>query len=435
MKISGQIKIEKKEFDKIKKDVKNVLDFEKTIEKNFKKEITQLLGVCLTGSIILNASDIHIEVEKEKVKIRLRIDGLLHDITFLDMKTYKLLLSRIKLLSTIKLNVRSKAQDGRFTLLLGQELVEIRVSTLPSEYGESLVLRVLNPENLMKIKDLGVGDNMLTILEKEIQQPNGMIIVSGPTGSGKTTSLYAILKKIQNPRLKIISIEDPIEYHLKGISQTQVNPKKGYDFPSGLKAIIRQDPDVILVGEIRDLKTATIALQASLTGHLVLTTLHTNDSTGVIARLSALGEKLNNIAPAINLVMGQRLIRRVCKKCNHLSALSEEEIMFFKKNLSSLPKNLKIPIIDKNLKISRPKGCADCNLTGYKGRIGIFEFFLIDSEMENFILTSPSSSDLRKTARKKGKGDRGMITMRENGLIKVLEGITTIEEINRVTSR
>ena len=401
------------------------------IEKNLKKETTKLLGVCLTSSIILNASDIHIETEKDRVKIRLRIDGLLHSVISLDIKTYKLLLSRIKLLSTIKLNITSEAQDGRFTLLLDQKLIEIRVSTLPSEYGESLVLRILNPENLIKIKDLGITGNMLTTLEKEIQQPNGMIIVSGPTGSGKTTSLYAILKKIQGPGLKIITIEDPIEYHLNGISQTQVNPKKGYDFPNGLRAIIRQDPDVILVGEIRDLKTAKIALQASLTGHLVLTTLHANNATSAIARLSALGEKLSNITPAINLVIGQRLIRKVCKKCNLLSSLSQKEIKFFKENLSSLPKNLNVPMIDKNLKISRPKGCPSCNFTGYNGRIGIFEFFLVDSKMENLILTSPSSSDLRKAARKKGEG--GMMTMRENGLIKVLEGITTIEEINRVT--
>jgi len=248
-----------------------------------------------------------------------------------------------------------------------------------------------------------------------------MIIVTGPTGSGKTTTLYAILKRIKSEELKIITIEDPIEYHLKEISQTQVNPAKGYDFASGLKSIMRQDPDVVLVGEIRDLETAKISLQASLTGHLVLTTLHTNDAAGTVVRLEALREKPVNIAPAINMAVAQRLVRKVCQKCAKFEKISLPDFEKIKKALKKVP-------ISPALKIPQAKGCKDCNFTGYQGRIGIFEAFLVDDEMEKFILTSPSISALREKAIKKG-----MFTMHQDGIIKVLEGITTIEEVERVT--
>lgn len=428
--ITGEIKITKETLDQIAESIKNVLDFKKQIEENLSKETTQILDICMAGAINLDASDIHIEKQEEAAKMRIRMDGILHDVFDFDLKLYKRLLSRIKLLSKIKLNITDKPQDGRFTVLYGDLPIEIRVSTLPSEYGETVVMRTLNPENLIEIEDLGVRQDIFEILKKEILQPNGMIIVTGPTGSGKTTTLYAILKRIYSPEIKIITIEDPIEYHLKGISQTQINPKKGYDFASGLRAIVRQDPDVILVGEIRDLETANIALQAALTGHLVLTTLHTNDAAGTIVRLQALGEKPMNIAPAVNLAIGQRLARKVCKKCVQFSKVSKEELQIFKKELVDLPKKIKIPKLDERLKIPKIKGCAACNHTGYKRRIGIFEFFLNDSEMENFILQSPSISDLRKKAKEKG-----MVNMREDGLIRVLKGETTIEEVNRVTKQ
>jgi type II secretory ATPase GspE/PulE/Tfp pilus assembly ATPase PilB-like protein len=258
-----------------------------------------------------------------------------------------------------------------------------------------------------------------------------MIIVTGPTGSGKTTTLYAFLKKLQKPEIKIITIEDPIEYHLEGISQTQTAPEKGYDFASGLKSIMRQDPDVVLVGEIRDLETASIALQASLTGHLVFTTLHTNDAAGTVARIQALGEKPVNIAPAINLAVAQRLVRKICGKCAKFEEPSAEESEKIKRVLKGLPQRihpLKLSRSEFNrVKIPRAVGCQDCNSTGYRGRVGIFEAFLVDDEMERFILTSPSITDLKEKAIKKG-----MITMEQDGLIKVLQGITTIEEMERV---
>jgi len=321
-KITGQVLIPKGDFANIRKVINNIVSFKKEIENSFKKEITETAEVILGGAIALEASDIHIEPEEEQVKIRIRVDGMLQDITTIGFESYRPLLSRIKLLSGLKLNISDRPQDGRFTIALPDTFIEIRSSSLPAEYGESIVLRILNPKSLIEIEKLGLRKDLLDIVTKEIKKPNGMIMVTGPTGSGKTTTLYAFLKKIQTPEIKIITIEDPIEYHLKGISQTQVAQEKGYDFANGLKSIMRQDPDVVLVGEIRDLETATTALQASLTGHLVLSTLHTNDATGTITRLQALGEKPVNIAPALNMAVAQRLVRKVCRRCSSLEIMS-----------------------------------------------------------------------------------------------------------------
>jgi type II secretory ATPase GspE/PulE/Tfp pilus assembly ATPase PilB-like protein len=381
-----------------------------------------VLDIILGGSIKLGASDIHFEPKEKEVKLRIRLDGILQDVLIFERKIYEALLSRIKLLSGMKINIFEKPQDGRFSVIFERTMIEIRSSTLPAEWGESVVLRILNPKSLISLEELGLREDLLKIFNEEIKKPNGMIIVTGPTGSGKTTTLYAILKKIQRPEIKIITIEDPIEYHLEGITQTQVDPKAGYDFANGLRAIVRQDPDVILVGEIRDLETAQIALQAALTGHLVLTTLHTNDAAGTVARLVALGEKPVNIAPAINMAVAQRLVRKVCESCSVFEKPTDEEIKKIKEGLKNL--NFAIP---KDLKIKRARGCEDCNFTGYRGRTGIFEAFLVDDEMEKFILTGPSISALREMAQKKG-----MITMYQDGLLKVIKGITTIEEVERV---
>jgi len=432
-KITGEIQISSTTLKEVKENVKNISDFKEIIEKSFTQVTTEILNIILTGSINLDSSDIHIEPEETKAKLRIRIDGILQDVLFFDFKIYKSLVSRIKLLSGLKLNVNDRPQDGRFSILIDQLPIEVRASSLPAEYGESIVLRILNPKNLINVEDLGLREDLIEIFTKEITKPNGMIIVTGPTGSGKTTTLYAILKKLNQPEVKIITIEDPIEYHLQGISQTQVDPKRGYDFATGLRSLMRQDPDVILVGEIRDLETAQIALQAALTGHLVLSTLHTNDAIGTISRLQALGENLNNIAPAINLVIAQRLVRTVCKNCVEFRKTSLEEFKKIEKNLNNVVfrfKN-KIPELSLSIKIPKAKGCKFCNFTGYKGRIGIFEFLLMDDEMKEFILSSTLLSiiELKNKAIKKG-----MVSMRQDGFIKVLKGITTIEEIERVTA-
>ena len=424
-KITEEISISP-EIGKKSEKIKNILDFKEEIEKSLKESITEISGLILAGAINLNASDVHIEPLKGEAKIRLRIDGILHNVLSFDKKIYEGLLSRIKLLSGVKLNITNRAQDGRFSVFLRDASIEIRTSTLPAEHGESIVLRVLNPENLMEMKRLGLRKDLLGIIEREIKRPNGMVVVTGPTGCGKTTTLYAFLGKIKRPEVKIITIEDPIEYHLKGISQTQVKPKAGYGFASGLKSVMRHDPDVILLGEIRDKETAKTAIQAALTGHLVLTTLHTNDAAGTIARLTSLEAKPSNIAPALNIAIAQRLVRKVCQQCVQLEKISEEDFQKLKKLLKGVPK--KIFELKKDMGLPRAKGCRDCNNTGFKERIGIFEAFLVDSEMEKLILKNPSISTLREFTRKKG-----MITLKQDGIIKTLQGITTLEEIERVT--
>ena len=423
-KITGEISIAPAVTEKIK----NILDFKKEAGIALKKDITEALEAILGGGIGLGASDIHIEPGEEQVKLRIRFDGILQDVLLLPKDIYGNILSRIKLLSGIKLNIADRPQDGRFSIITGNLAIEVRVSALPAEYGETIVLRILNPKSLVSLKDLGLREDLLKIFRQEIKKPNGMIIVTGPTGSGKTTTLYAFLKEIQSPEIKIITIEDPIEYHLSGISQTQTAQEKGYDFASGLRSIVRQDPDVILVGEIRDLETADIGLQAALTGHLVLTTLHTNDAAGTVARLVNLGVKPADIGPALNIAIAQRLVRKVCLKCVKFEKPTVDQLNKIKKELKGVSKKIKIPKIGPGTKIPKAIGCPYCNLNGYRGRIGLFEAFLIDDEMEKFIFKNPSIAELKEKAQKSG-----MATMKQDGFIKILEGITTIEEVARVT--
>jgi type II secretory ATPase GspE/PulE/Tfp pilus assembly ATPase PilB-like protein len=427
-KILGSVSISPKIIEEINNDVKNITDFKTKIQNYINQSVTELLDVILYSSIVLDASDIHLEPQEGDSRLRIRLDGILQDVVFFDQETYRHLLSRLKLLSKLKLNITDKPQDGRFSISITDSLIEIRTSSLPAEYGESVVMRILNPKNLINLDDLGLRKDLYKTFEKEITKPNGMIIVTGPTGSGKTTTLYAFLKKIQNPEIKIITIEDPIEYHLKGISQTQVSPERGYTFAEGLKSIVRQDPDVILVGEIRDLETAEIALQAALTGHLVLSTLHTNDAAGTIPRLVDLGTNASSIAPALKMAVAQRLVRKVCQKCSTSAKPTTSELEEIKKGLKNLPKSIEIPDLAKiTLKKAKEGGCEACNFTGYKGRLGLFEAFLVDSEMEKFILTNPPVSSVRELAIKKG-----MITMYQAGLIDVVNGETTLEEVLRV---
>ena len=413
---------------KIQKEISNITDFNKKIQESLDKNITDLVAVIMGGAIVLRSSDIHIEPRKEQSVIRMRIDGILQDVIAVERKLYEALLSRIKLLSAIKFNITDKPQDGRFSVLLTDGAsIEIRASTLPSEKGETVVLRILNPKSLVNMEALGLRQDLFELFKKEIKRPNGMIIVTGPTGSGKTTTLYAFLKELQKPEIKIITIEDPIEYHLEGISQTQTAPKKGYDFASGLKSVMRQDPDVILVGEIRDLETVNTALQAALTGHLVLTTLHTNDAAGTVPRLINLGADASNIGPAVNLAIAQRLVRKVCPKCSSLAKPTAAELKKIKDSLAGLTKKIKVPEVSSNIKVPKTKGCKFCNATGYLGRVGIFEALSVDDEMEKFILTKPSVAALKEKA-----VENGMILMKQDGFIKVLEGKTTIEEVERI---
>ena len=437
-KITQKIAISQGLIEGLKQTLTGLPAFSAEIEKRLADPavtVTQVIEIILAGAIALDTSDIHLEGQENDAKLRVRLDGVLQDVMILNKKTYDSLLSRIKLLSEMKLNVTSKPQDGRFSILAGTESVEIRASILPTEYGDSIVMRVLNPKSLISLEQAGLRKDLYDEFLKQIGRPNGMIIVTGPTGSGKTTTLYAFLKKIQNPEIKIITIEDPIEYHLDGISQTQVEPDKGYDFISGLRAIVRQDPDVILVGEIRDLETADIALQAALTGHLVFSTLHTNDAAGTIARLISLGSKPFNIGPALNMAIAQRLLRKVCDKCGTTEPPTAEELAEIKTLMETAApelakKGVVLPVIGAEMKIPRAKGCEHCNNTGYRGRIAIYEAFIIDDEIQSYILGTPSIPGLKAMAQKKG-----MLTMYQDGLVKVMQGITTIDEIRRVAEK
>ena len=319
MEITGKLELDLGFLFQADRKFKNIPSYIQAINEASTKDTSEFVKTIMAGAIFLDASDLHLEAEENGGALRIRIDGLLQNVYTFSFVAYQSLISRIKLLSQMKLNIEKKPQDGRFTVIIENnekpEEIEIRASTLPSEYGETIVMRILNPKSLIDLEQLGLRKDLYQTFIEQVQKPNGMIIVTGPTGSGKTTTLYAFLKKIKNPEIKIVTIEDPIEYRLEGISQTQVDPKRGYDFASGLRSIVRQDPDVILVGEIRDLETASIALQAALTGHLVFSTLHTNDAAGTVSRLQALGEKPVNIAPALNMIVAQRLVRKVCPYC------------------------------------------------------------------------------------------------------------------------
>ncbi len=428
-KISGEIRISPTIVREAKEKIDNFPKAKEEIENSLRKDTSEIVEILLLSAFLTKASDIHIEPQEEDAKIRMRLDGILQDILKIDNGIANKIISRVKLLSKAKLNVTDRPQDGRFTVEIPfrkkNVIIEIRMSSLPSEYGETIVMRILDPSKLITIEDLGLRSDLFSLFSKEIKKPNGMIIVTGPTGSGKTTTLYSFLKFINKPEVKTITIEDPIEYHLKGISQTEVDSSKGYDFANGLEAIVRQDPDIILVGEIRDLETAQISMQAALTGHLVFSTLHTNDAPGTISRLIALGEDVSNIAPAINIIIAQRLVRKICSRCSILEEPEEEiaskikeELKMVKENIFTMPSDIKIP---------KTVGCKECNFTGYKGRVGIFEALPIDDDMEDFLSKSPSTSEIRKKAIEKG-----MVAIKQDGLIKVLDKITTLDEVNRV---
>ena len=424
--ITGQITISSSRLSEIKKAAENLLEFKKAIEQSLSEKATQLIELIFGGSLILNASDIHFEPEEEKTRIRLRIDGMLYDAAAISEEIYNVLLSRIKLLSGLKLNISDRPQDGRFSINIDGSAIEIRTSTLPAEKGEAAVLRILNPKSLIGVESLGLREDLSEIIEREIKKPNGMIIVTGPTGSGKTTTLYAFLKKIQNPKIKIITIEDPIEYRLQGVSQTQVQPDKGYDFASGLKSIVRQDPDVILVGEIRDMETVNIALQAALTGHLLLSSLHTNDAPTVVPRLFDLEVPPFLVVSVLNVIVAQRLVRKVCQTCIYSFEAGPEVTETIKKQLKDLeidPKEVKLP---KNF--FKGKGCPSCGLTGYRGRLGIFEVLDINDKTKRIIISPDFNLDKLKVAAR----ESGSRTMFEDGLKKVELALTTIEEVLRV---
>ena len=391
---AGAIDISDDQINTFLKQVQSLEDVKKLTnnllaEKGHK--ISNLLEILLAGALALNASDLHTEPGESVARIRYRLDGVLTDIVEFDPHTYSLLLSRLKLLAGMRLNTKG-AQDGRFSIILEKMEIEIRASVLPTAYSESVVLRILNPKSIeVPLESMGIPPKLLEILNREVNKPEGMILTTGPTGSGKTTTLYAFLKKVYTPEIKIITIENPIEYHLAGIVQTQTDSKNGYTFIEGLRAALRQDPDIIMVGEIRDSETAEIAVNSALTGHLVFSTLHTNNAAGTFPRLIDLGVNPKIITSALSVSMAQAAVRKLCPECRKEVPLTDKNKALIQKIVASI-KNPDDHIDHVPEKIYEPVGCAKCNFTGYKGRIGIYGAILRSEKIEQAVLENPSGN-------------------------------------------
>lgn len=404
-------------------DVKAVV--ESAIGSGEAHALSTVVEIVLGGAVATGVSDVHIEPEKEIVRIRYRLDGILQDVVDITHVNYKKVLSRIKLLAGVKLNLVHEAQDGRFTIKISGIDVEVRTSILPAAYAESVVMRILNPKSIsVPLEELGMDEYFYKVMVDQIAKPNGLILTTGPTGSGKTTTLYACLKKLRNPQIKIITIEDPIEYHLEGISQTQVDHDKGYDFSHGLRAAVRQDPDVIMVGEIRDEETASVAIDSALTGHLVFSTLHTNNAAGAIPRLIDIGVNPKIISSALNIAIGQRLVRRLCKFCKeeYIPEGREKEALD-----RALPEIIKYrPHVIPTETLWRPVGCDKCSFTGYKGRVSIYEGILMDKNIEDILRENPSEREIKEAAK-----TQGILDMRQDGIVKCYSGMTSLAEIER----
>jgi type IV pilus assembly protein PilB len=433
---AGAIAISGEALKKIMVGIKNIDDIKNEIdavEQDKTHTTSHILEVALAGAIAINASDLHFEPEEHTVRLRFRLDGILQTVMEIPHEVHKFINSRIKLLSGLKITASSIAQDGRFSIYLDQDEISLRVSLIPGAYGESIVMRILNPKSIrVKLEDMGIEEKMFEIFMREIKKPNGLILLTGPTGSGKTTTLYSFLQKIYSTEIKIITIEDPIEYHLPGITQTQVDTEKGYTFLEGLRSALRQDPDVIMVGEIRDGETAKIAVESALTGHLVFSTLHTNNAAGVIPRLIDLDVNPKILVSALSLSIAQRLVRKLCVHCKKEKVMTDEEKKVIEKiynDAKAQGKDFSAYGIDisAGFKIYEPVGCSECNSTGYKGRMGIFEAVYNDAKIEEIIPKNPSEREIKEVASK-----QGYLNMKEDGIIKVLRGTTSYDEVGSV---
>lgn len=426
---AGSLEISNDDIAAIVKEAKSlpviVSILENTMAGKKSYRVSRILETAVAGALAIDASDIHLEPEETYVQLRYRLDGVLQEVTRFDNETYGLILSRIKLISGMKLNIKKDSQDGRFSIRLPIGDIEVRVSILPGAYNESVVMRLLNPKSIdVPLESLGINEKLLNILLKEIDRPDGMILTTGPTGSGKTTTLYSFLKKVHNPQIKIVTIEDPIEYHLPGIVQTQVNDK-GYNFLEGLRAAVRQDPDIIMVGEIRDNETADIAVNSALTGHLVFSTLHTNDAAGTYPRLIDLGVNSKVLTSAIRVAMAQRLVRKLCQFCKKEVPIEGDVQQNIETTIQTIEDKSLIPADRSKMWVSI--GCDKCNGTGYKGRIGIYEAILTDKKIEDAVEMNPSEREIWAAA-----AGQGILTMRQDGTLKILQGVTSMSELERV---
>ncbi len=431
----GGLDISTETLDSLSKDMHNLDDVKRVANEitntHAAHSVSRVLEVILAGAISIKASDIHIEPEEERMRIRFRLDGILEDVLFFDLKLFHLLASRIKLVAGLKLTASNRAQDGRFSIFISGMEISMRTSTIPGAYGESIVMRILDPRSIqVDLANMGIEPRLYTLIDAGIKKPNGLILITGPTGSGKTTTLYAFLRKIYSPDIKIITIEDPVEYHLAGITQTQT--EGNYTFLDGLRAALRQDPDVLMVGEIRDSETAKISVESALTGHIVFSTLHTNNAAGVIPRLIDLEVNPKILVSALTLSIAQRLVRKLCVVCKvERPVLPAEEALLRKilTNAAALGKDIGAYKLsaDMPIKLYTAPGCPECNKTGFKGRMGIFEAIKTDEAIEQIIPSNPSERDIKRVA-----SHQGIFNMQEDGVVKILAGITSIEEVQSV---
>lgn len=418
--IVGDVKQALKETEEIK-ETKTINS--KEISQLIKEApIAKIVATILEYAVNSRASDVHIEPQEDRVRVRYRIDGVLYDKLSLPKNVQEAVTSRIKILSELKIDEHRIPQDGRFNFVVGDKEVDLRISTVPTVHGEKIVMRLLRKSGgVPTIEELGIQGTAIRSLEAAILRPHGIIIVCGPTGSGKTTTLYAVLSKLNTPKVNIMSLEDPVEYQIAGVNQIQINPGVGLTFATGLRAFLRQDPNIVLVGEIRDEETTALALQAALTGHLVFSTLHTSNAAGVLPRLIDLGAETFLLASTINALVGQRIARRICATCKESFTPPQEVVMELQAVLGNL-----FPKTDTVL-LYKGKGCSECGDTGYSGRMGIYEVLTVTEKIAKLVLERSDSNTIEKQAIAEG-----MITMKQDGYLKVLAGITTMEEVLRV---
>lgn len=402
--------------------------------------VAKIVSTLLEYAIKSRASDVHIEPQEDRTRVRYRIDGILQERVVLPRKVHEALISRIKILSNLKIDEKRIPQDGRFTFKLKDNVVDLRIASLPTVNGEKIVMRLLpKASQAPTLSELGMRGFSLKVFEENIIKPNGIILITGPTGSGKTTTLFATLSKISNPKVNVVTLEDPVEYNIPGVNQVQINPQAGLTFASGLRSFLRQDPNIIMVGEIRDGETAGLAIQASLTGHLVFSTLHTNSSAGALPRLLDMGAETFLLASTMNCIVAQRVIRKICPDCKQEFDPPPQVVDDIKSNLGNLltEKHLKLSEEEKKdlkslqdkgkLKLHKGKGCDKCGDSGYKGRIAIFEVLPVTDKIGRLILERAPAGKIEEQA-----VEEGMIKLIQDGFLKAVEGITTVEEVLRV---
>ncbi len=420
-----ELNTEMQEAKKKKKETK-AEEIERMVEQ---APISKVVAVILRHAVDGNASDIHIEPTKNNLRVRFRLDGILHSSIFLPLKIGPAVIARIKIISGLKIDETRMPQDGRFSLNIEGRNIDFRVSTLPTILGEKAVMRILDPyQRKIELEELGLEGRNLEVLKKGLQKSYGMILITGPTGSGKTTTLYSILNIYNKEEVNVMTLEDPVEYLMEGVNQSQIKPEIGYTFASGLRSFLRQDPDIIMVGEIRDEETASLAIHATLTGHVVLSTLHTTDALGVIPRLIDMGIQPFLLPPTLNMMIAQRLVRKLCPYCKKkVKAIDSIKKLIVEEMKKTPPSERKEFNKNSQIYIYEPVGCKRCNNTGYSGRMGIFEILEMTPKLEELILKKPSEEEIAEEAR-----NQGMITMKQDGIMKVLKGDTSLEEVLRV---